>query len=519
MSAPTAISRPCRVNRLVSTAIWAAILVGALAWYGKFRVADLIVQTPFRSSFHGNDFVHLYLGSWLLTHGMDPYDAGNLAGAAYRHGLVGADGLLRLNPYVYLPFTGLVLSPLTLASPPTALRAWFVVNHLLVLASIVLMFRSFDLLFAVRNLAMATSLAAVCYPLHRTLSAGQLNGALLFLFALVFELDRRNRHTTAGAVAAFAFLFKLMPGVLLLYFAWRGLTSPKDPVRRDIHAWDGGIWMILLGLVFLVASVVALALAPTGSLREGIGRHVEFRTVLSEMGYGRSTWDGLGRAYYREPTNQSFNSFFHHIATTQNEAIRPWTVLGPERANRLTRLATAACYLTAFLVLWLRRRRTWRQDAPTDRSMPYAIVMLVGLLTPSIYWDHYALIALWPFMALHARFAEGERTVSFAGFVFLVMALGRCLEPGAALTGLLLGAAIACGAVLVARGGLRGGQAFLWGVAGAFLFARFPFDAPPFREGLGLLAMSIRLWGTLLLLGLCLIESLARPFSSRTGRD
>ena len=43
-------------------------------------------------------------------------------------------------------------------------------------------------------------------------------------------------------------------------------------------------------------------------------------------------------------------------------------------------------------------------------------------------------------------------------------------------------------------------------IAAGLMLPRFPFDAPQWRSGAGPLAMSLVLWGTLILFALCLIH-------------
>ena len=198
---------------------WGAMLLGTVVWYAVFRVAAPLRYEPLTGGFHGNDFKHIYLGAWMLPRGLDPYDAAALRRTASLRGFA------TVNPYVYLPFTGLVLSPLAALDPPDALRVWFATNHVLLFGALALMFWSLRIAPSVRNFAVVVGLAAVCWPLHRTLTAGQLNCALLFLYALVFSLERRRLWLLAGGVAAFAFLFKLAPGILLPYFLWRWIRE------------------------------------------------------------------------------------------------------------------------------------------------------------------------------------------------------------------------------------------------------------------------------------------------------
>ena len=109
----------------------------------------------------------------------------------------------------------------------------------------------------------------------RSLSAGQLNGPLVLAYPLVLLALRRKRDGMAGFIAAAAALFKLSPGILFLYFLWKGrwraagwmaawgaalmacvdrlgrLARPSGvpaAVARDgIRAFDvGAVWQLLL---------------------------------------------------------------------------------------------------------------------------------------------------------------------------------------------------------------------------------------------------------------------------------
>ena len=478
----------------LSTIAWSILLTAAIAWYAIFRVAEPLRHDPFTPGFSGNDFKHIYLGASMLVHGQNPYDPQALLDLARNRGL-GA-----VNPYVYLPFTGLVISPLTLLDPPEALRLWFCLNHLLTLAALALIFWSLGLQPNIKNLALFATTIALCYPLHRTLTAGQLNSALLFLFALVFALEKKRWFIAAGAVAALAFLFKLIPGVLLLYFIWRALVS------------DRKYWRAAASMCIATAILFAISIAWVG-----LDVHQAFRPVLSEMGYGKSTWAPLGQHFYRDPANQSFNSLFHHLfAQPGDETTTPWLNLGPATANHLTILATILCWGTALMVGLLRRRRPKENEKiitpqlNPQSPVTYSLFILLALLTPSIYWDHYAVIALFPFFAVSANLSDKVRGIAVALMILLTLPLGSFLELPLWETAALLGAALALLCLLAIRHGTKGLIATAWAIAGALLLARFLFDFPPFRQGPGLLVMSIKLWGTLILFVLCLIVQTPR---------
>ncbi|HNY27374.1 MAG TPA: glycosyltransferase family 87 protein [Candidatus Sumerlaeota bacterium] len=523
---------------------WRALFWAAVVGYVWVMLVGPLRSEPFRGSLHGNDFKHLYLGAWMLPRGMDPYDEKQLFAVGNQR------GFQSLNPYVYPPFTGLVVSPLGLMDPYDALRVWFGVNHLLFLSGLALTVWSLGLGRRWEGWAVAMLLAAFSSPLYRTLTAGQLNCVLFFCYAAVFALLKRRRNAGAGAVAAFAFLFKLAPGILLPYFGWQAIgdffsgkkafgsaagtnsgileEAGENCIRRHDHGRDarvpstglssgcmaleeGGswgrafwknaafrsaLWMVLFTAVFLALSVVWV----------GWDQHRAFRPLLEQMGYGRSTWAHHGMAFYRDAENQSFNSLFHHLFVA-SDSTTPWVDLGAGWANGLTRVALGICGL---LVLW----RTW-PGRRVSREMGYGLFILLGLLAPSICWDHYAVMLVWPLLACYTRLAQSVRIAALCIFVGLVMAglgLIRLQTWGVA----PVGAAAGVGVWLVVRKKGAGMEALLWGLAAGCVSMRFPFGAPVFSKGVGLLGMSVGLGGMLTLFALCLI--LARESDDR-GND
>jgi hypothetical protein len=160
---------------------------------------------------------------------------------------------------------------------------------------------------------------------------------LFFCYAAVFALLQRRRSAGTGAVAAFAFLFKLAPGILLPYFGWQAIgevvSKKKNIVSRGIpgretveekehgrdarttstvpssgcaaldargswgHAFSknatfrSALWMVLFTGVFLTLSVAWV----------GWDQHRAFRPLLEQMGYGRSTWTHHGWPFIATP--------------------------------------------------------------------------------------------------------------------------------------------------------------------------------------------------------------------------
>ncbi|MBM3335002.1 DUF2029 domain-containing protein, partial [Candidatus Sumerlaeota bacterium] len=377
--------------------------------FGWVAVAALFVLFGYKQGYqalrgmHGNDFKHIYIGATLLPRGLNPYDE-NLFDQAAR-----SLGFERINPYVYPPFTGLVLSFLRHWPPDDAAKVWFCLNHLMVIAALIL---CAHFLLGLRNpwpLALVALMAATSFPLRRTLTAGQLNCALLLIYSLLLAGEIRRRDWLSGLTVAFGTLFKLMPGIFIIYFLWK---------RR----WRAVGWTALW-LAALLAISVAIA---------GWDVHRAYLPVVREMGYGKSVWEQRliaqgAEPFYRDPTNQSLNSLFHHLFAPDPLArITPWLALGGgaghAAADTLTLLTSLALLFGALWAIgW--RRQTSRslnaRDQPSRESLDVAAMILLSILIPSILWDHYLVVLFLPQIVLLAHvLARGQwRTWRMAALI------------------------------------------------------------------------------------------------------
>ena len=374
MSGPPVTAR----QRLTRSYGWIAMLLIA---FGIGLYIPLQVLGPLRM-LHGNDFKHIYLGMQALTEGTEPYSAESLLLQASLHGLRGAS----LNPYVYLPFTGLAMAFLKPFGFAVASWIWFALNHVMVLAAAFVMSAALlpDYLERAQwraHLFGALLVAlALDFPLHRTLTAGQLNCVLLLCLALAHHSLVGGRDGRAGAVLGFAAVFKLAPGLFVLHFALR---------RR----WRALAAMCATGAVLLLASVAAV----------GVRIHLAFLPMLRQMGYGRSTWEEHGATFWKDPPNQSLNSLLTHLLASGNGLTDPWIELEQRHADALTVAATLALVAAFVLVAWWRSRADGASAcveaapgaAAREQALFMATVMLM-LLIPSLMWDHYLLMAILP---------------------------------------------------------------------------------------------------------------------------
>lgn len=380
---------------------------------------------------HSNDFKHLWLGTRVLIEGGSPYDPQLLLFAARQYGIDS------INPYVYLPATALFLWPLGKMSFGAAMLAWFVLNMGMAWCAVLLgpvwvrlekpwRAQLFGALFLIGSM-----------PFMRQMTAGQMNLIVLASLLLAWGWLIRDRQIPAGFILGLAAAFKIAPFFFLF---------PLLGLKR---------WRAAGGLIggFAAANLVALALF-------GAGVHQEALPVLSNMGYGQSTWARFGMDFYRDPFNQSINSLMHHLFA-ENPYTTPWADLGPGMANGLTWVVSLLLF-GSFAAL-LGRYFMSKQSAPWGEaeSILYLLAVMMMLLLPSLCWDHYSLQALAVVFWLSGR--DGRRTGAWSW-----------------------------GALFV-----------------AFAFMSFPWmhTAEAFRQGPGVLLMSFRLWGLLLLTGVLFVQA------------
>jgi len=428
----------------------AAVLI--LLWTGQHWARQAVVQSW--QGRHDNDFKHLYLGAVLLANGEDPYDRPTMQRAAR------AFRIDAINPYVYLPFTAQMMRPLTWFSLEAAARIWWFVNHVCVLGAMAL-------LYTMRPgwrpppLAAALGLAVTLssFALYRTLTSGQLNAVLLLCWVGVAWLLVRRRDVAAGSLAAWAALFKLAPGILIVLFL-------------GLRRWRAAGAMVAAGLVMAVIGIID----------SGPAQWFAFIPTLRDMGYGKSTWPEVF-AFYKEPSNQSLNALFHHLMVHDGVNI-PWLDWGPRAANRATLIVTFAMVIVPLLLLAEKR---WKSACDPEREPGrdadrLAVVLLASLLIPSLCWDHYMIIA--------------------SGALLIVM-----WSPQVATSPWRLAVCTAIGAwwavpwAFTAEVFVLGGGAWPPGVVSSMI----PETQIPARRGVGLLLQSFKLWPLLVLWGWLLV--------------
>ncbi len=397
---------------------------------------------------HSNDFKHIWAGARILADGGSPYDPRLMLSAARQYGFDS------INPYVYLPATGLMMRPLAAMEFATAERVWFWLNLALVWWCVIAGPR----LMRVERPWLAQAAGALFIvmwypqlggvtPFYRQMTAGQMSVALLAMLIGTIGWLARGRDLRAGALLGAAAAFKIAPLFLILVLAG---------MRR---------WRAAVAACATFGAIMMISMMWTGS-----GVHREAFDVIRQMGYGHSTWAELDMDFYRDPFNQSFNSFFHHMLT-ENPHTTPWFVTSPRVANMMTWAASIGILAALAGAIARARRRPYFGPGWTEaESSLFLTAVVVMLLLPSLMWDHYAVQTL-------------------AGLMWLAGSRHMIRRP------------------------LRGVGLL---VVFAALAAPWHHLNPDWRAGSGILLMSLRLWGTLGLLWL-LLADLRERMGERLG--
>lgn len=329
------------------------ILFGLAIILAGFYILNNIVSVY--PNIHGNDFAHLYLGAILAKQGGNFYSPQELLSTAQLL------SIQRLNPFVYPPVVALFFIPLSIFSYPTAQLVWFILNHIFLIASFILLILSFNsenkLIYAVSALVLSFNF----YPLYRTLTAGQLNLLILFLLCLAWFLLVRKRTTGSGIVLGIATIIKLFPGLLILFFLW------KKEYKLGFSAIATVIILILLSLAF-----------------QGGQLYQDYGTMLIQMNYGQSTWTEFQQRFDIEPANQSFHALLLHLFTL-NPVTQP--IFDASSVVKIVSILFSIIILV--VTFWFTYPKKNEKIKLESLQLDFSLFLLASLLIPSLLWDHY----------------------------------------------------------------------------------------------------------------------------------
>ncbi len=340
-----------------------------------------------------NDFAHLYLAGYLAERGGNFFDD-HLLLNTHRHLNIPTG----LNPFVYPPFFGLLLIPLSKFSYDMAWLLFTMLSHAAYFAALALMVRLIrqDEEPGIFWWGVLMALSACYYPLVKTYSAGQMNTFMLLLVTGGAYLLRDNRQFEAGCLFGLGAAIKVTPAFFLLYCCW---------TRRWRAAAAGGT---VLGISILISL-----------LSMGVEVHGGFLSAMKDMGYGSSTWAQYQQTYHIDPFNQAPSAFWYRLFS-HTETAQFGVIEGIFDAPLLAKILS---YCTALSVLVLLGWYT-KSHANEFSLMEFSLWSLGMLLLPSLLWDHYLVQALFAIViSLRTALYGAKRGAFWLGLAILILAM------------------------------------------------------------------------------------------------
>jgi hypothetical protein len=461
-----------RARRIVARLLLAAMPL-ALAY------AALIVVTMVTTSFQNRalDFTPYYAAAAALRDhpGADIYDRAVLLRAAAEHpGCLLWPGAV----YLYPPLLAIVLVPLTYLPYDAAFHWWMALNLALWVACVGLLAYWLHVIWygarageahqserprpagaglreRVRRLMrgepdgrelavlLAVAVAVPAWPVLEGLLMGQVHLLVLFLLLAVPLLVRRGHPLAAGGLLALAVMIKLLPVVLLLYYAARG--------RQRV------VLGAVLGTALLLAGTV---------LAEGVPLLLNAGATLGELS-SRQDWYA--------------NQALAHAPALLAAAFGIGAGTAVALAGRITLALAALLFGWMLLAVWRMRRSANERAEAASREDDVAELLGYGwavcsmvILTPLV-WPHFDTWLLCPLVfclgyALRVRRAAGPRRLPGWTLPLLVVIYALTVLPWSAAFDTTAPAAgphllgVALSAVLLLLH--PASAAMLWGIAG-----------------------------------------------------
>lgn len=125
-----------------------------------------------------------------------------------------------IQPYQYLPFFAIIISPLTLLSFQKALIIWMVINHLLLIGSIWIVIKALkipDLRIVIGIIILFLGFG----PMDSNMFWGQVNVVIMFCILFAWRSYKQHKAFWCGFFIALGTLVKITPAIIGIYFLYK----------------------------------------------------------------------------------------------------------------------------------------------------------------------------------------------------------------------------------------------------------------------------------------------------------
>lgn len=227
---------------------------------GFFTKATIVPNEKHPLSYGRSDFAVFYATGKVLQENGNPYHEKTLKKTIRKYRDYNAGWR-----FLYPPFAGLIFIPLSMLKIKQAIWVWYFFSIACLSGIVYLLQRIREKRFSLIELSAIAALFIVYSPIFTNLRLGQVNIFLALLFTLHLFAATKKKEWLGGFAFAGLILFKIFPGILLLYYLVRGNYKM---IATTIVA---GIGMVLLAVLLLGSELHLHYAAVLQSLSDGIG--------------------------------------------------------------------------------------------------------------------------------------------------------------------------------------------------------------------------------------------------------
>ena len=247
----------------------------------------------------------------------------------------------------YPPITLLFYAPLTIFSYPVAQTIFFIVNLILIAATVYLSFKIINQKPKVWHFLLALFLALISFPTKFTIGMGQNNLVSLFLILVSFYAYKNGKNSWAGILLGLVISLKTIFGFFLLFYLI------KKRYKLIAYAF------ITIAVLFLVSILIG-----------GIGLYgYYFEKVIPPL------LNLTGREIYY---NQGLMGFISRLTSDNNLRKIIWEI-------------------GSFILITFTSFKTLKTR---NENLAFSLFIICLLLIDSLSWQHHFVWLIFPFIVI-----------------------------------------------------------------------------------------------------------------------